>query len=78
MATVVGAVVIFNLYVSVRVVRDDLNEVVQKITYIILTWFLPLVGGIVALYVIRPEDRYVSRRHEASGHEASGPIQLDD
>lgn len=60
-------VVVLNAYATWRVSRDELSEKIQKVTYLVLIWLLPLIGSIVVLYQVRSEEKYEARHYEPSG-----------
>ena len=62
-ALCIGAVLL-NGYTTWRVFLDELSETMRKATYLALIWIIPILGSIVVLYLMRPEEKYELRRYE--------------
>jgi len=54
-----GAIVLWNLYVSVRVLVADGYSTAQKVAQLLLIWSLPVVGVVLvhSLIIVRPAVR---------------------
>ncbi len=45
---VIAVLVIFNLYVSIKVLRDGFSTRTQKLLQLGFIWLLPIIGGVIA------------------------------
>ena len=59
--TMVAALVLFNVYASIVVLRSKLNDESQR-RQLVFVWLLPALGAVIALHVLKP-----SRKSKATG-----------
>jgi hypothetical protein len=53
----IGALVLYNLYATVLVVRAEVYERGQKIRQIVIIWLLPLVGAVLVRLALNAAER---------------------
>jgi hypothetical protein len=63
---VIVAVVVLNVFVTVRITRDDLAEPVHRVAHIVLVWLVPIFGAFVVLHIQRKEPERNPHRYYAS------------
>ena len=69
-AVVIGLIAL-NVFVTYRVIRDDLAEPIHRVTHILLVWLVPVVGALIVLHLQRKSLESASGRY----HE---PAELRD
>jgi hypothetical protein len=63
---VLVALVVLNVWVTWRAIRDDLSTVPQRIVQVILVWVAPFVGALLVLHLQRQHpERSRGRYREA-------------
>jgi hypothetical protein len=67
-ASVLIGVVGLAAYATVRIWRDRLLDRGQRVAQTVFVWLIPVIGGLVVIWLLR-DEKLTLRRHEEPGNE---------
>jgi len=60
-----------NIYTTAQISRDELSDRRHKISQLVITWLIPIIGAILVLYLHRRE-RFEKREYQIDAGDRFG------